>query len=470
MKPFLATFATLLLVFGTTRVSTHDLVGGGCLLARFPDDLLQQLKQESNFLYPPSPPSHAPVQGLHLALEGSEGLRVTWMNPARPSIGGKFYPQCMFGPEGSNLSHVVSAHFYTYTAGMFAHVLNTAVLDLSVIPCVNKTSSPCVKALAYQCGDKAFGFGDVLHANIQDKVVPLTPGPQFAVIGDMGVPHGLKTIDSIASRMSGGGLGEVEMLLHAGDITYANHYGTKTHNNSYVWVEYMNALQSVVGKVPYMTAPGNHEAQFEFAAYLNWLPMPNKASSSDSPFWFSFDYLGVHVLSFSTEHDFTPNSTQHRWIEQDLKRANGNRARVPWLVVIGHRPLYCSSLICWERCHDEATTFRSNLEELLYQYRVDAMITGHNHQYERSYPVYLGKATQKNYINPQAPVYIVDGAAGNPELNDPTFEPGVEWRGNDEPSMATGFLLMTPSQSQLKFDYVLSDTDKVFDSFTIVRK
>ena len=58
------------------------------------------------------------------------------------------------------------------------------------------------------------------------------------------------------------------------------------------------------------------QAQFDFAAYLNWLPMPNNASGSNSPFWFSFDYLGVHVLAFSSEHDFSPNSTQHRWIQQ----------------------------------------------------------------------------------------------------------------------------------------------------------
>ena len=51
----------------------------------------------------------------------------------------------------------------------------------------------------------------------------------------------------------------VKMLLHAGDICYANHYATKTLNNSYVWVDYMNSLQSVAGKVPYMTAVGNHE-------------------------------------------------------------------------------------------------------------------------------------------------------------------------------------------------------------------
>ena len=53
------------------------------------------------------------------------------------------------------------------------------------------------------------------------------------------------------------------MLLHAGDISYADDYSFITHNNSYVWVDYMNSLQSVAGRVPYMTAPGNHEVGTE---------------------------------------------------------------------------------------------------------------------------------------------------------------------------------------------------------------
>ena len=85
---------------------------------------------------------------------------------------------------------------------MFNHTLNSAVLDLSVIPCLNNSTSPCVKSLSYQCGDKAYGFSHVLHVQIQDEVVPLTPGPKIAIVGDLGVPHGQPTIDAIVARLS----------------------------------------------------------------------------------------------------------------------------------------------------------------------------------------------------------------------------------------------------------------------------
>ena len=161
-----------------------------------------------------------------------------------------------------------------------------------------------------------------------------------------------------------------------------------------------------------MLCPGNHESQFNFAGYLNWYTMPSTQSGSTSPFWFSFDYLGIHFLSFSTEHPFDQNSTQFAWIKQDLIKANSNRDQVPWIIVYGHRPLYCTSVVCSERCETEAPVYRSYLEDLLYKQKVDVVMAGHDHNYERTYPIYKLQATQKNYNNPKAPVYIVNGAAG----------------------------------------------------------
>lgn len=40
------------------------------------------------------------------------------------------------------------------------------------------------------------------------------------------------------------------------------------------------------------------------------------------------------------------------------------------------------------------------------------VISGHNHNYERTYPVYKRKQIANNYENPAAPVYAVIGSAG----------------------------------------------------------
>ncbi len=44
-------------------------------------------------------------------------------------------------------------------------------------------------------------------------------------------------------------------------------------------------------------------------------------------------------------------------------------------------------------------------------------MNGHVHTYERTWPVFKGKAIKKNqdssyYVNPQSPIYVVQGTAG----------------------------------------------------------
>ena len=46
---------------------------------------------------------------------------------------------------------------------------------------------------------------------------------------------------------------------------------------------------------------------------------------------------------------------------------------------------------------------------------MDVYFSGHVHAYERQYPVYKGVPTQTNYVDPQATVHIISGAAGNVE-------------------------------------------------------
>lgn len=133
--------------------------------------------------------------------------------------------------------------------------------------------------------------------------------PKLAFVGDMGVVNAEHTIASLHARVN---TGEVQAIIHAGDIGYANKYSLKLHNNSYIWVDYMNEIQELTSRDPYMCTVGNHEIQYQFAAYLNWFQQPYHESGSASPFWYSFDYMGIHFVMFSTEHDFAPASEQFR--------------------------------------------------------------------------------------------------------------------------------------------------------------
>ncbi|CAH1253830.1 ACP7 [Branchiostoma lanceolatum] len=429
---------------------------------------------------------------------------LTWLN-TKPDNGilSKVLTNAKTAPS------VAVGRAYTYTAGNFKATLNEAVM---------KYEGSVPVTINYRCGDGNYVMSPPFNFTVQSTTAQrrsntkelqkkhlinsfrnfspeasstVSPGRtcageacvtggervgKVALIADMGIEEDSFTVRSIQRQVD---QGELDFVLHAGDVSYADNFETTfgsgggNINNSWVWVQYMTSLQGVAARVPYMTAPGNHEEQFDFAAYRNWLHMPGNESGSSSPYYYSFDYLGVHFVGISTEHDLRGNSSQHRWLEQDLRTADLNRAQVPWILVFGHRPLYCSSAIFWTiRCTKEAREYRSEIEELFQRYHVDVYVCGHNHQYERSWPVSDGNVTAKNYNNPAATVYIVTGAAGNPEGNDPTYVPGfmVPWRANYSWTVKTGWTLMEVNSSALAFSYIHSaDSSRVVDSFTITK-
>ena len=43
----------------------------------------------------------------------------------------------------------------------------------------------------------------------------------------------------------------------------------------------------------------------------------------------------VHYTFMSTEHPYEPGTPQYQWLQNDLMKANANRANVPWLILTG---------------------------------------------------------------------------------------------------------------------------------------
>lgn len=91
-----------------------------------------------------------------------------------------------------------------------------------------------------------------------------------------------------------------------------------------------------------------------------------------APFWYAFEVGPVKVIAISTEHPLHPQSAQHEWLKWELSLAN--RLITPWVVVMGHRPLYLSQCGADGDCAYEASpdrvvgrTLQSWLEPLMMQ-------------------------------------------------------------------------------------------------------
>ena len=140
----------------------------------------------------------------------------------------------------------------------------------------------------------------------------------------------------------------------------------------------------------------------------------------ESPFY-SFDYKNVHFLAMSTgKSAFIPyalGSAQYEFINDDLSRA-ANNTNVDWIIVYGYRPLYTSPTI-----HPSTEILRETYAPLFEKYGVDLVMTSHNHNYQRSYPLVYNVVHSREpiikdvnasyYSMPGVPIYVVVGTAGN---------------------------------------------------------
>ena len=83
---------------------------------------------------------------------------------------------------------------------------------------------------------------------------------------------------------------------------------------------------------------------------------------------------------------------EYQFLEQYLRKARRNE-NTKWIILGVHRAFYSS-----DQCEYSAVTPLAHaLEELVNEYKVDIVQTGHLHSYERSWPTYKGKAIKDGH-------------------------------------------------------------------------
>ncbi|KAE8961019.1 hypothetical protein PR001_g30178, partial [Phytophthora rubi] len=276
-----------------------------------------------------------------------------------------------------------------------------------------------------------------------------------------------------------------------------------------VYNKFMNSMTNVMRQMAYMVLVGNHEAECHsptcllskskkdqlgnYSAFNSRFRMPSVESGGVLNMWYSYEYGTVHFTTLSTETDY-PNAPsnayftkrvyggfgdQLAWLEEDLKAADANRDNVPWIIVGMHRPMYTIRSCGPDGVPNndyEARNVQEAFEELFIKYKVDLVLQGHVHTYERLYPTANNSAIMdgvsrdnKTYENPQAPVYVITGTAGGPEglfvYQDP---PSPEWLVlMDNKHFSITRLSVTPTN--LTLAKIESATGIIHDEFSIIK-
>jgi hypothetical protein len=195
-----------------------------------------------------------------------------------------------------------------------------------------------------------------------------------------------------------------------------------------------------------MVTPGNHEFWYNFTTFKKRFYFPgvtDEGGSGDNMFY-SWNSGSAHFVSGNSESaidtaDFTEKYLT--WLQDDVSAVD--RSVYPFVINFYHRPMYCSND---DVCPNKGgKVLRQQGEQILNDLKVNLVLNGHIHSYERTYPVFNSTMTQADYNYPSSTVHVVQGASGNREGNDgfPTDLP--DWSAARASDIGFGILTVTKS-------------------------
>ena len=167
-----------------------------------------------------------------------------------------------------------------------------------------------------------------------------------------------------SSAIADAATGRFDMHLHVGDIAYdmpVNHGATGDG--------WSNEESNISRSIPFQAWPGNHETDDNHCDFLNYrarfynqnltadTATNARGVRSSNSRYYSFEIPGLlHVAGIDTDAYAEPDvdtdgngasgqsffvAEQWEWLKKDLESVN--RTETPWLFVMGHHPMYCSS-------------------------------------------------------------------------------------------------------------------------------
>ena len=305
--------------------------------------------------------------------------------------------------------------------------------------------------------------------------------PTLAVFGDMGTEVGpMKTISPSIKRLADeANAGTIDAVLHVGDFAY--NFWEQGGSKGDV---FMNQIESIASRVPYMTTLGNHEAGTNFVGDLHHYVKRFNMPGGTNGVYYSFDMGPAHIVSFSSEAYFWQLwevEKQYEWLKKDL--AAVDRSKTPWVITMAHRPMYCSNQD-GDDCTKDDSNMRKGLpvlgmrffalETLFQEHGVDLAFWAHEHSYERTWPVMDGKVLNGTsspgapYTNPRAPVHIVAGAAGCREGHDEYNGPRGPWSAKRLSDFGYGRLRIE-NETHIHWEQIEDVDEKIVDAFWLIK-
>jgi predicted MPP superfamily phosphohydrolase len=189
-----------------------------------------------------------------------------------------------------------------------------------------------------------------------------------------------------------------ELVLGLGDYIYND-------DTADCWLEIVEPIDNIM-----KIAIGNHETGAILTELMEHYGLTDQ--------YYSFDYQNVH---FTVMSDYVPDeigSEQYTFVQNDLAKAAAD-PNIDWIVVSHHEHPYASTKN--EIIHT-AIKWKEAYHPLFEQYNVDLVLQGHQHNYQRTYPIKYNSDSSINpiitdrntdtYTNPEGQIYLTVGTGG----------------------------------------------------------
>jgi 3',5'-cyclic AMP phosphodiesterase CpdA len=343
-------------------------------------------------------PSGAPdVHGVHLQF-GADAATEVVVSWSTPTPVGK--PRVLFGTAGDGYGHQVPADTITYTDAasgteVFLHHARITGLRPGTgygYAAVHAGSTPIPGFFTTAPRGRApftfTSFGDQGTPTLGKQITPAGATSPIWVNDNLGSPAGADTVV---------GIERIAPLFHLvnGDLCYAN----LSTNRIRTWSDWFTNNSRSARFRPWMPAAGNHENELGngpigYGAYQAYFSVPGPSGDAETHgLWYAFTAGSVRVISLNNDdvcYQDGGNSyvrgysggAQKAWLAKELASTRANRD-IDWIVVVMHQVVISTA----DQFNGADRGVREEWVPLFDRYGVDLVVCGHEHHYERSFPI-----------------------------------------------------------------------------------
>ena len=229
------------------------------------------------------------------------------------------------------------------------------------------------------------------------KITPTAKEFNIAIAGDWGCEPDTKgTVKNIQDK-------NPELVIAAGDLSYEK-------STAICWIQeiikpVITKTKIAFGDHDYIGKGEDSKPKQDYLAHFNL-----------SQTYYSFNRENAHFLIMDPNTEHGINSNQFKFVQDDLHSASLNQS-INWIFVVEHVPIYTS-----QSEHAADSTIRDIYHPLFDKYGIDLVISGDNHNYQRTFPLkynehkpsdpLITNTNKTHYDDLNGQIYLIAGVGG----------------------------------------------------------